>query len=116
MSALISQFDAGSTVYLELAFADRLGVPNTPSAVSMQINDITNGASVYANTPLIPPTSPQTTAEYPIASTLNVMTRPTASQTNKVIITATLSDGSIVVADYSYVLNNPLQLATAYKT
>lgn len=115
MSSAISQFDAGSTVFLELSFADRNGVSVTPNALAMQINDVTNGVVVYPKTSISAPASPQTTAEVPIAATLNVMTRPCQLQTNRVIVTATLPDGSIVVNDFPYTLNNPAYLKTTVR-
>lgn len=110
MSTAISTFDAGTTVFLELAFTDRNGVAATPTALTMQIIDTTNGKVVYAVTSQTPPVSPQTTLEIAIAASVNVMTVQSAYQSNTVIVSATYSDASITVAHFPYTLCNPAQV------
>lgn len=113
MGTISPTFDVGTTVFLELAFTDRYGVMAIPTAVTMQINDVTNGGIIYPATGQAAPAG--STLEIAIPATLNVMTRPVQTQTNTVVITATYPDGSITVDDFTYLLNNPSLLKTSYR-
>jgi hypothetical protein len=105
----LSIFDVGSTIFLELAYTTRTGAPVTPTAASMQINDVTNSKVLYPNTALPNPSGSTQEVQLPTAG--STMTNPTQTQINRVIVTATLPDGSIAVGDFSYQLNNPTLLA-----
>lgn len=103
-------FDAGTSIFFEAAFTDRTGVGVTPTAVWIQVNDLTNAQVLYPKTSITPPSG--STMEIPVPSAGSVMTKPKQSQTNSLIVTATLPDGTSQVNDFSYQLNNPTLLPT----
>lgn len=107
MATISPIFDAGATIFLELAFTDRNGAAVTPTALTMQVIDKTNGQVVYPTTSVTPPVSPQSTLEVTIPASVNQMTRATAKQCNVVIISATYPDGSITPSHFPYELCNP---------
>ena len=110
VSSLVPQFNTGASIFLELAFSDRNGAAVTPTAVSMQVNDASNGVVVQVNTSLTPPVGSTMEVPMPVAATKT--TKPTPTQINTVIITATYPDGSFAVGTYSYQLNNAPLLQT----
>jgi len=104
----VSSFDAGTSIFFEAAYTDRNNAAVTPTAVSIQVNDVTNAQVLYPKTAIAPPSG--STQEIPIPAAGTAMTRPTATQTNKLIVTATLPDSTVQVGDFSYQLNNPTYL------
>ena len=107
----LSIYDVGSSIYFEAAYSDRTGAPTTPTAVWIELIDVTNAQVLYPKTSFVAPTGP--TQEIPVPSVGSAMTKPTQTQTNRLIVTATLSDGSSQVGDFSYQLNNPTLLSSS---
>jgi hypothetical protein len=107
----LSIFDAGSTIFLELVYTTRTGTPVTPSSGTMEIIDVTNAKVLYPTTAIAAPSG--STQEIQLPTAASAMTNPTATQTNKVVITMTLPDASLIVGDFSYQLNNPTLLTSA---
>lgn len=109
--SVLPQFDAGSSIFFEAAYTDRNNVAVTPTAAWIQLNDVTNAQVLYPKTAIATPTG--STQEIPVPSVGSVMTKPTQLQTNRLIVTVTLPDGSNQVGDFSYLLNNPTLLSLA---
>jgi len=103
-------FDAGSTIFLELVYTTRTGAAVTPSSGTMEIIDVTNAKVLYPTAAMTPPSS--STQEVQLPTIAGTMTGPTTTQTNKVVITMTLPDGSFTVGDFSYQLNNAALLSS----
>lgn len=98
------QFDAGASIFFEASFTDRNNNAVTPTAVWIQVNDVTNAQVLYPKTSLAPPGG--STLEITIPAAGLAMTKPTQLQNNKLIVSATLPDGTSAVNDFSYQLNN----------
>jgi hypothetical protein len=103
-------FDVGSSIFFEAAYTDRNGNAATPTAVSIELIDVTNAQVLYPNTAIGTPTGP--TQEIAVPGVGSVMTKPTQTQTNRLVVTATLPDGTTQVGDFSYQLNNPTLLSS----
>lgn len=102
-------FDVGSSIFFEAAYSDRNNNAVTPTAAWIQLVDVTNAVALYPKTAIAAPSGP--TQEIAIPAAGSVMTKPTQTQTNRLIVTVTLPDGTTSVGDFSYQLNNPTLLA-----
>jgi hypothetical protein len=99
----LPKINEGSTAWLEVAFLDRDGLPETPVGVTYRIDCLTNDSEVTADSSL----SPGSSVEVVLSAADNQMIDETKeTEHRRVTVTATYGAGQAHIERFDYLVQN----------